>query len=92
MTLSDDDIRKVLTAINELAVDGSEVSATSLSQRLQMTPAQVRATIQSLEPSTPTSGPLAAGKIEFEGTSRERMVISLTSVGKDWLDTHPKES
>lgn len=92
MILSDDDIRKVLTAINELAADGSEVSDTSLSKRLQMKPAQVRATIQSLERSTPTIGPLAVGKREFEHTSRERMAISLTAGGKDWIDTHPNES
>jgi hypothetical protein len=92
MTLSDNDIRKILTTINTLAADGSEVSDTSLAPRLQMEPAQVRKTIRSLEQSTATSGPLAAGKIDFEGTPRERMAISLTAGGKDWLDTHPNES
>lgn len=92
MTLSDNDILKVLTAISELAADGSEVTDTSLSKRLQMTPALVRTTIQSLESSTPTIGPLAVGKREFEHTPHERMVISLASGGKNWLDTHHKES
>ena len=92
MILSDNDILKVLTAISELAADGSEVTDTSLSQRLEMPPAQVRATIQSLERSTPTIGPLAVGKREFEYTPRERTVISLTSGGKNWLDMHQKES